>query len=84
MDSVDISPPVLLAEISPDRYNLIDGNHRMEKARRMEVNSMPAYKLNVKQHVNFLTSKRAYVSYIEYWNDKVRQKERYHGQRNHI
>lgn len=24
--------PVILAEISPDRYNLIDGNHRVEKA----------------------------------------------------
>ena len=56
----------------------------MEKARRMGVSSMPAYKLNVKQHVNFLTSKRAYVAYVEYWNDKVRQKESYHGQRNHI
>jgi len=79
VDSVDISLPVLLAEISPDRYNLIDGNHRMEKARRIGVSSMTAYKLNVKQHINFLTSKRAYVTYVEYWNDKVRQKERYHG-----
>jgi len=79
VDSVDISLPVLLAEISPGRYNLIDGNHRMEKARRMGVSSMPAYKLDVKQHVNFLTSKRAYVTYVKYWNDKVRQKERYHG-----
>ncbi len=79
VDSVDISLPVLLAEISPGRYNLIDGNHRMEKARRMGVNSMPAYKLNVTLHINFLTSKRAYVTYVEYWNDKMRQKERYHG-----
>jgi len=44
VDSVDISLPVLLAEISPGRYNLIDGNHRMEKARRMGINCMPAYK----------------------------------------
>ena len=66
VDSVDISLPVLLAEISPGRYNLIDGNHRMG------VSSMPAYKLDVKQHVNFLTSKRVYVTYVKYWNDKVR------------
>ncbi len=84
VDSVDISMPVLLAEISPGRYNLIDGNHRMEKARRMGVNRIPAYKLNVRQHINFLTSKRAYVTYVEYWNDKVRQKERYHGQCDHF
>ncbi len=71
VDSVDISVPVLLAEISPGRYNLIDGNHRMEKARRMGINRLPAYKLNVEQHVNFLTSKRAYETYVDYWNDTV-------------
>ena len=47
VDSVDISLPVLLAKISPGRYNLIDGNHRMEKARRIGVSSMPASKLNL-------------------------------------
>ena len=73
VDSVDISLPVLLAEISPGRYNIIDGNHRMEKARRLGVNRTPAYRLNVKQHIKFLTNKKAYVAYIEYWNGKARQ-----------
>lgn len=72
VDSVDISRPVILAEISPGRYNLIDGNHRMEKARRMEIKSLLAFKLDVKQHVKFLTSKEAYLSYIEYWNGKLK------------
>ena len=40
MDSVVISQPVILAEISPGRFNLIDGNHRMEKARRLGVMSI--------------------------------------------
>lgn len=71
MGSVVISQPVILAEISPGRYNLIDGNHRMEKARRMGITSIPAYKLNVEQHMRFLTSKKAYVAYIEYWNSSV-------------
>lgn len=72
MDSVEISQPVIMAEISPRQYNLIDGNHRMEKARRMGINSMPAYKLNVEQHIKFLTEKKAYLAYIEYWNRKVK------------
>ncbi|MCB2181260.1 MAG: ParB/RepB/Spo0J family partition protein [Desulfobulbaceae bacterium] len=72
MDSVEISRPVILAEISPGQYNLIDGNHRMEKARRMGISSMPAYRLNVEQHMKFLTSKKAYVAYIEYWNSKLK------------
>jgi len=31
---IDLSQPVILAEIAPGRFNVIDGNHRMEKARR--------------------------------------------------
>src|ERR1035437_236558 len=61
IDNVDISRPVILAEIAPDLYNLIDGNHRMEKARRMKLKSIPAYKFNAKQHIRFLTSQRAYL-----------------------
>jgi len=72
MDSVDISRPVIIAEISPGRYNLIDGNHRMEKARRTGQKSMIAYRLNVEQHMRFLTSNKAYVAYIEYWNRKLK------------
>ena len=72
MDSAEISQPVILAEISPGLYNLIDGNHRMEKARRMGIKSLPAYKLNVDQHILFLTSTKAYVTYVEYWNSKVK------------
>ncbi len=70
VDSVDISRPVILAEIAPGYYSLIDGNHRMEKARRVGEKSILAYNLNVKQHLPFLTEKKAYLSYIEYWNGK--------------
>jgi hypothetical protein len=76
MDAVEITHPVILAEISPGRYNLIDGNHRMEKARRMGIDTILAYKLNVEQHMGFLTSKKAYVAYIEYWNSKLGQQSR--------
>lgn len=71
LDSVDIAKPAIIAEISPGRYNLIDGHHRLEKARRMKIRSIPAYKLNVDQHIQFLTEKEAYISYIEYWNSKI-------------
>jgi hypothetical protein len=75
VDSTDISITVILAEISPGRYNLIDGNHRMEKARRTGVKNLVAYKLSVEQHMPFLTSKKAYLAYIEYWNSKLRNWE---------
>jgi hypothetical protein len=74
LDSADISIPVILAEIAPGRYNLIDGHHRMEKARRLGRTSVPAYRLGVEQHIRFLTSKKDYEIYIGYWNDKISEK----------
>jgi hypothetical protein len=69
--SVDVSIPVILAEIAPGRYNLIDGHHRLEKVRRKGLTSLPAYRLNVEQHIKFLTSKKDYEIYVGYWNDKI-------------
>lgn len=71
VESVEISKPVVLAEISPGRYNLIDGHHRMEKARRLGISSIGAYKVSAEQHIRFLTSEKAYWAYVEYWNSKL-------------
>ena len=72
VDSVDISKPVILAEIAPGRYNVIDGNHRVEKARKDGVGILSAYKLKPEQHINFLTTKKGYEAYIEFWNSKLK------------
>ena len=72
VDSVNLDQPVIIAEISPDRYNMIDGNHRAEKARKNGKVMLPGYQLRVGQHLRFLTSKSVYESYVEYWNEKVR------------
>ncbi len=69
--AADLSRPVILAEIAPGRYNLIDGHHRVAKARREGVPSIRAYRIRCAEHVAFLTSARAYERYIEYWNSKV-------------
>jgi hypothetical protein len=71
MENVQIAEPVILAEISPGRYNLIDGNHRMDKARRLKNERVQAYRLRVDHHIKFLTSMQAYKAYIEYWNSKL-------------
>lgn len=70
--TVDVSKPVIVAEISPGRFNLIDGNHRMEKARRLGRERIPAYKLSPEQHLHFLTTEKGYLAYIEYWNSKLK------------
>jgi hypothetical protein len=71
LEAADLSRPILLAEIAPNRYNLIDGHHRVARARLGRVHSLPAYRLRCPEHVAFLTSTRAYQAYIAYWNDKV-------------
>jgi hypothetical protein len=71
VDKVDITVPIILAEISPGRYNVIDGNHRVEKAYRSGAETIPAYVLNMRQHLPFLTTVEAYRAYVGYWNEKV-------------
>ena len=72
LPTVDLSKPVIIAEISPGRYNVIDGNHRMEMARRLRLETMPAYRLNPEQHIQFLTTEQGYRAYVEYWNGKLK------------
>jgi hypothetical protein len=71
VNSVDISKPVIIAELAPSRFNLIDGQHRVEKAHRLGIETIQAYKLNVNQHIRFRTSIKAYEIYVEYWNSKI-------------
>jgi len=67
----DLSRPIVLAEISPGNFNVIDGNHRLARARRQGATALPAYRVQCPAHVPFLTSLFAYEKYVEYWNGKV-------------
>lgn len=71
IQAANIAEPILLAEIAPERYNVIDGNHRLERAYRDGADMIFAYKVRAEQHVAFLTSVSAYEEYIEYWNGKI-------------
>jgi len=73
IDKVDLKNPVILAEISPGRHNIIDGHHRVEKAYRSGIDTIPAYILTPYQHMPFLTDTEAYHSYVDYWNGKVKE-----------
>jgi hypothetical protein len=74
LEAVDVAIPVIVAEISPGRYNVIDGNHRMEKARRLNREKVLAYKLSPEQHLQFLTTEKGYHAFIEFWNGKLNAK----------
>lgn len=59
VDSADISRPVILAEIAPGRYNLIDGHHRMEKARRAGLEHIMAYRVPMRRRLQLCRSRGA-------------------------
>lgn len=71
IQAADLSRPVLLAEIAPARFSLIDGHHRVAKARRMLSSTITAHRVRCPDHVNFLTFALAYEKYVEYWNSKL-------------
>jgi len=75
-EAVDVDRPVILAEIAPDRYNLIDGHHRIEKARKRGMEFVPAFRVAAEQHMAFLTTCAGYTAYIDYWNQKVKNLRR--------
>jgi hypothetical protein len=84
LDTVDLAKPIILAEIAPDRYNVIDGNHRIEKAHRQNIETVMVYRIKAEQHIKFLVSHKAYEKYVEYWNDNIKIMGKYHsGQNSH-
>ena len=78
IEAANLSTPILLAEISPGMFNVIDGNHRLEKACRAGIDQIPAYRIYVNQHLAFLTTVKAYIAYIEYWNSKCDERSGVH------
>lgn len=89
VQAADLSRPIIIAEIAPDYrdfvpdipendwiargYVCIDGHHRLEKARRMGIEELPAIVLRMEQHISF-----AYVGYdryVDYWNRKLQNRE---------
>lgn len=77
IQTANLADPIILAEISPDRFNVIDGNHRLEKAYRDGASKILAYRVMAEQHVAFLTSVEAYKEYIQYWNGKIKENGKY-------
>ena len=74
IQSANLLTPIIMAEISPGIFNVIDGHHRLEKAYRDGVTKMLAYKVLAEQHIRFLTSTMAYKEYVQYWNAKLKSR----------
>ena len=71
MPSVDINKTVLQGLIHAEICNIIDGNHRMEKALREGVEWINSYIIKGEQLVPYFIEKKGYEVFVEYWNCKI-------------
>ena len=71
VDEADLERPILIAEVSPASYNIIDGYHRLAKARTNGARTLKAYCIPAETALQYLSGEEQYVSYVEYWNSKV-------------
>lgn len=69
--TVDVTKPVVQAEIRPDMFEIIDGNHRMEKAYRDGLETIDSYKIMGEQLLPYFADERGYKAFVEYWNSKL-------------
>ncbi|TAA72839.1 ParB N-terminal domain-containing protein [Planococcus salinarum] len=75
----DLTKPLIMVRMRPEFFRLIDGNHRVAKARRLGVKELPAYYLTQEQHRQFFTSKDMDERYVGYWNGKLKDFKRDKG-----
>ena len=50
----DLSRPLILAELQEGKYKLLDGNHRLYKARALHVDRLPVYSLTREEHIRYI------------------------------
>ena len=71
LPSVGATKPVIQAEIRPGRFEIIDGNHRIERSYRDSVEFIDSYKLRGEQLLPYFADEHGYKAFVEYWNSKL-------------
>lgn len=72
LQQADLTKPLIMVRMRPEFFRLIDGNHRVAKARHQGIAELPAYYLTPEQHRQFFTSEDMDKRYVDYWNDKLK------------
>lgn len=71
LKTVDMNKPVMQAEIRINKYEIIDGNHRIQKAFNEGLKYINSYKLQGEQLLPYFMEKQQYEVYVKYWNEKL-------------
>ena len=69
--AADLNRPLIFVELAPDCFNLIDGQHRLEKARREGITELPSWLVGAHSAIHYLGSEFEYSKYTGYWNYKI-------------
>ena len=68
---VNTKKPIIQAEISIGRFEIIDGNHRFEKALRDGKKTINSYKIYVEELIPYFYDQKGYECFVKYWNSKL-------------
>ena len=68
LNNIEIKQPVIQAELKPDYFEIIDGNHRMAKARRDGLEYIDSIKLSAESLLPFFVDRNSCLGFIEHWN----------------
>jgi len=63
--------PIIQAEIRIGKFEIIDGNHRFEKAFRDGKKTINSYKIYGEELVSYFYEKQGYECFVKYWNSKL-------------
>jgi hypothetical protein len=71
LKTVNTRKPIIQAEISIEKFEIIDGNHRFEKAFRDGRKTITSYKIYSEELVSYFYDKQGYECFVKYWNSKL-------------
>lgn len=74
LQRVNAKQPIIQAEIRIGRFEIIDGNHRFEKAYRDGKKSINSYKIYGEELVPYFYTKVGYECFVKYWNSKLEER----------
>jgi len=73
LQGADTKKPIIQAEIKIGRFEIIDGNHRLEKAFREGKKTINSYKIYSEELVPYFYDRKGYECFVKYWNSKLEE-----------
>lgn len=73
LQGVYTKKPIIQAEIRIGKFEIIDGNHRFEKAFRDGKKTINSYKIYGEELIPYFYDRKGYECFVEYWNSKLEE-----------